>query len=144
MIHVCRDVLPWAPGSGEGHCHSLASPETDLGASVQEAFQVRCQDSACRGLGVQLGCEAVTAEVSGPHACSRAGVVLQSCVDRSLVAALPGRGHALVGGGADTAVKPLQSNALATGETLTLALKGGWVMHHDWCPVTSPAGHQVG
>lgn len=99
MIHVCRDVLPWAPGSGEGHCHSLASPETDLGASVQEAFQVRCQDSACRGLGVQLGCEAVTAEVSGPHACSRAGVVLQSCVDRSLVAALPGRGHALVGGG---------------------------------------------
>ena len=53
----------------------------------------------------------------------------------------PGRGHAL---GGDTTVKPLQSNTLATGETLTLTLKGGWVMHHDWCPVTSPPGRQVG
>ena len=141
MIHVCRDVLPlWAPERGEGHCHILASPETDLGASVREACQVRCQDSACRGLGVQLGCEAVTAEASGLHACSRAGVVLQSCIDRSLVA-VPPLERACLGGG-DTTVKPLQSNTLATGETLTLTLKGGWVMHHVWCPVTSPAGRQ--
>ena len=86
------------PGEGEGHA-TVWRHQKDVGASVWEACQVRSQDSACWGHGVQLGCEAVTAEASGPHVCSRAGVVLQSCGDRPLVAVPPGRGHALGVGG---------------------------------------------
>ena len=133
-FHVCWAFTPWprAATQREGAtCHRLASP----GRLCRTFTGEHSRHNICRGQGVRLGCDGVTAEAPGPHRCSGAGAAPPGCPrSRPLCRVLPDDRGSRV---------PSAATPPAAGETLALAQKGVRVGHRCRHPVASTARRQA-